>query len=105
LRSLRKIRQCIASGDQAAANTVIDRIEQTIARLSTFPQCGRAGIRAGTLEVVIPGTPFVVAYRLQPDEVQVLRIFNGKQPRHRSNLDDVFVTIRGVNQQTLHIQA
>jgi len=44
--------------------------------LTRFPERGRAGRVAGTRELIITGTPFIVAYHLDHDEVQVLAILH-----------------------------
>jgi toxin ParE1/3/4 len=38
---------------------------------------GRPGRVPGTRELVIPGTRFIVPYRLQGNTIQVLRVFHG----------------------------
>jgi toxin ParE1/3/4 len=42
-----------------------------------FPDRGRAGRISGTRELVIPATPFVVAYRVGNGHVDVLAIMHG----------------------------
>jgi toxin ParE1/3/4 len=37
---------------------------------------GREGRVAGTRELVIRGTPFIVAYRLERNEVQILAVMH-----------------------------
>lgn len=52
-----------------------------VARLGPFPKMGRAGRLLGTRELVVSGTPFIVAYRVQEEvgEVQVIRFLHGAQ--------------------------
>jgi toxin ParE1/3/4 len=40
---------------------------------------GRPGRVKGTRELVIVGTPYIVAYRIKGDAVQVLRVLHGAQ--------------------------
>jgi toxin ParE1/3/4 len=47
--------------------------------LSTYPQAGRIGRIKGTRELVIRATPFIVAYRVRIDRVEILRVIHGKQ--------------------------
>ena len=45
--------------------------------LATHPHLGRAGRIAGTRELVVAQTPFVVPYRVVGDDVQILAVFHG----------------------------
>jgi toxin ParE1/3/4 len=44
--------------------------------LKQFPAKGRPGKVPGTRELVIPGTPYIVPYRVRGDFVEVLRVFH-----------------------------
>jgi toxin ParE1/3/4 len=55
------------------------RIEGAVAGLLSFPERGRNGRVSGTRELVIPGTPFVVAYRLEDGEVHVPAVLHGRR--------------------------
>jgi toxin ParE1/3/4 len=44
--------------------------------LERFPNRGRAGRIAGTRELVVSGTPYIVAYRVASDRTIVLRILH-----------------------------
>ena len=57
-----RIHSHIAEDNPAAARLVIGRIEQSITRLSMFPNSGRIGVVAGTWELVVPGLPYIVVY-------------------------------------------
>lgn len=48
----------------------------TIQMLRLYPYCGRLGDEEGTRELVVPQTPYVVAYRVMD---QVLHIWHGAQ--------------------------
>jgi plasmid stabilization system protein ParE len=56
---------------------VDDRILKAVGKLATFPQLGRPGRRSGTRELVIPRTPFIAAYRINENTVEILRIVRG----------------------------
>lgn len=66
----------ITNHHPAAAIATRDRIRAAVMRLSDFPLSGRAGRLAETRELVVPGTRFVVVYRVRNDQVQVLAIFH-----------------------------
>lgn len=76
----------IAQDNLAAAYGVYGEIEQQVALLADFPKMGRSGRVKGTRELVITRTPYIVAYRIKGDVVQILRVLHGAQkwPRHFS---------------------
>jgi addiction module RelE/StbE family toxin len=53
----------ILSDDPGAAVVVLKRIETLVERLRDHPALGRPGTVSGTRELVITGTPYIVAYR------------------------------------------
>jgi toxin ParE1/3/4 len=71
-----------AESPKAALDTV-DRVMSAVERLEQFPNMGRAGRVGGSRELVVTGTPFVVAYRLKAESVQILAVLHAarKWPR------------------------
>jgi addiction module RelE/StbE family toxin len=61
----------------AAAIEVDRRIELSINRLATFALSGRPGRVDGTRELIIPQTPYIVAYAVMADRIRILRILHG----------------------------
>lgn len=61
----------------AAAESQLTRIFDAIDRLEQFPYSGRRGRGPGTRELVVPRTPFIVAYAVAGPEVQVLAVLHG----------------------------
>lgn len=59
-----------------AAAATADRIEAATGRLRHFPNSGRLSEIAGTREIVVPGVPYVVVYRVAPQTVEILRVFH-----------------------------
>jgi plasmid stabilization system protein ParE len=66
----------IAGDDPAAARLVVRRILSSVALLIDNPAMGRPGRVAGTRELVIPKTRYIVPYRVRESEIQILRIFH-----------------------------
>ena len=60
-----------------AAIRLIGDIDDGVRDLLQFPRLGRPGRRPDTRELVISGTPYIVAYRLRDREVQILRVLHG----------------------------
>ena len=76
---LESIRDYIAEDNPTAARKVATRIKESVNRLVSFPLSGRAGRVPETRELVIPGTPYVAAYTIQGDEVQIAAVLHGNQ--------------------------
>lgn len=67
----------IANDDPEAAYRVHDEIAGQVAALARHPLMGREGRVAGTRELPINRTAYVVAYRVGEEAVTVLRVFHG----------------------------
>ena len=67
----------IARDDPAAAARVETEIRRSVERLQRFPSLGRPGRVAGTRELVIPGTPYIIPYRVRHNSLEILRVFHG----------------------------
>mgnify|MGYP001817449041 FL=1 len=55
---------------------VAQRIGHAVSQLEDHPKLGRSGRVRGTLELVIPGLPYIVPYRVKGKEVQILSVFH-----------------------------
>ena len=67
----------IAAEAPSSAEEVIERIEKAVAALARHPNIGRPGRVEGTRELIVAGTPFIVAYRLRRNRVEVLAVIHG----------------------------
>ena len=81
---LAHLRSYIERDNPNAANRVATVLLETVEHLAELPNLGRPGRVAGTRELVVPGTPFVIPYRLRGDRLEVLAVFHGRQkwPKH-----------------------
>jgi addiction module RelE/StbE family toxin len=79
LRRLDKIGARIAEDNPAAAARVVSAIARSIRQLGNAPGRGRPGRIRGTRKLVIVGTPYLVAYRVEPNDIEVLTIQHGAQ--------------------------
>lgn len=77
LHQLSEAREYIEVDNPDAAARQIDRIESSVHYLKAFPMMGRNGIRAGTRELAIPDTPYIVIYRVAKHTVQILAVLHG----------------------------
>jgi addiction module RelE/StbE family toxin len=67
----------IAATNPTAACAVIARIESALNALKAHPLIGRKGRVEGTRELVIPDTPFIVAYHIAKARIEILGIIHG----------------------------
>ena len=75
---LAALRVYIEQNDPRAARRVALHIIRNVETLlPNNPEMGRPGRVPGTRELVIPGTPFIVPYRVAGNAIQVLRIYHG----------------------------
>jgi toxin ParE1/3/4 len=79
LRNLHDEAQYIAADSPAAAGLVVQRILDAVASLADQPGLGRPGRVAGTRELVIARTRYIVPYRVRGDTIEVLRVFHSSR--------------------------
>ena len=75
-RVLESIQDYIARDNRRAALEVAQRIQHAVSQLEDYPKLGRSGCVRGTLELFIPGLPYIVPYRVKGKEVQILSVFH-----------------------------
>jgi len=69
----------LQASSPAAAKSQLTKIFDAIDRLDRYPFSGRKGRIDGTRELVVPGTPFIVAYAVSGNDLQVLAVLHGSQ--------------------------
>lgn len=69
----------IADRDPWAAIDIGDAILAAVNRLAAYPAIARPGRVAGTRELVVVGTPYIVVYRIETVAVVILRVLHGAQ--------------------------
>ena len=84
IRHLVAIRDLIAQEDARAAGRIARRILDGVELAASQPHMGRAGRVAGTRELVIAGTQYVIPYRVRRDRFEIIAVFHGRQewPEH-----------------------
>ncbi|MFE0756447.1 type II toxin-antitoxin system RelE/ParE family toxin [Inquilinus sp. NPDC058860] len=60
-----------------AALAIVGEIRRQVATLAEHPHLGRPGRRRGTRELVVNGTPYIVAYRIDGNVVRVIHVRHG----------------------------
>lgn len=76
-QDLLEIVEYIAVENPQAAYQIFDEIKEQISFLGDHPQMGRMGRVNGTRELIIIRTPYLVAYRIMEDTINILRIVHG----------------------------
>lgn len=79
LNDLRLIHEYITRDNPAAARRVIAALRQETQALAQHPQLGRLGQLEGTREQVHSRYPYIIAYRIQRDEIQILGIVHSSR--------------------------
>jgi YD repeat-containing protein len=66
----------IAEENRAAATRTADQIWESTQLLARHSMAGREGRVVGTRELIISGTAFFVAYRIEKNEVRILAVLH-----------------------------
>jgi toxin ParE1/3/4 len=75
---LQEIFLYIAPHDRAAAARTVRRIADAARdTLLASPHAGRPGRVAGTRELVVTGTPYIVAYAVREARIDILAVIHG----------------------------
>ena len=64
-RKLFKIHEYVAKENRAAADRLIYRIYEAANYLEKFPHMGRPGLMVNIRELIVPGTPYILRYRIR----------------------------------------
>ena len=76
-RDLQHALDYIRERNPNAATGMGKRIIGSVGQLIDFPRMGRSGRVKGTYELVIGRTPYIVAYRLAGNDIEVLAVIHG----------------------------
>lgn len=79
--NLVEIREYVAQDKPAAATRLIEKLIAAVELLADHPHLGRPGREAGTRELLIAGTSYIVPYKVTKGRVAVLAVLHGAQNR------------------------
>ncbi len=79
LLDLDAIETFVAADSPAAAVDVVVQVIRSVSLLADQPGIGRAGRVPGTRELLVPGTPYIIPYRVKDGVVEVLRVYHSSR--------------------------
>jgi len=79
LNGLENAHRYIAQHNPGAAERVFDAILTSVRHLADTPNIGRPGRVDGTRELVVVGTPYVVAYAVVDNRINIVAVQHGAQ--------------------------
>jgi toxin ParE1/3/4 len=77
LADLESVRGYVAEFDRIAAARLVERIVEASHRLADHPHIGRPGRIAGTRELIVPRTRYLLPYRVRGQTIEILRVYHG----------------------------
>jgi addiction module RelE/StbE family toxin len=79
LRRLDEIGAHISADNPAAAMRVVARIVSATDALADHPALGRAGRLTGTREMVLADIPYIIPYRVNRTDIEILTVMHASQ--------------------------
>lgn len=79
VRRLDQIGEYVAKDDPDAAARVVARIVSAVDNLAHHPALGRIGRIRGTREYVFADIPYIVAYRVTPEAIEIITVIHTAQ--------------------------
>lgn len=79
LQDMDEIATHIAKDDPEMAKEVLRAIRSKTLALKDAPAMGRPGRLPGTRELVLTGLPFILPYRVENQEVRILRVLHTRR--------------------------
>ena len=76
---LADLRASIARENPRAAARTATTLLAAVDRLAELPNVGRPGRVTGTRELVVPGTRYVIPYRLRGERLEIIAVFHGRR--------------------------
>ena len=76
---LAALRDYIARENPGAAARTAITLLAAVDRLAELPNLGRPGRVSGTRELVVPGTRYVIPYRVRGERLEIIAMFHGRQ--------------------------
>ena len=81
ISNLVEIREYVAQDKPIADTRLAERIVAAVERLVRHPYLGHAGREPEMRELIVAGTPYIVAYKIYRDQLAILALLHGSQGR------------------------
>jgi toxin ParE1/3/4 len=78
---LQHIKDYLTENHPELSQSTVLELYESVLSLKTSPFRGRIGREDGTRELVLTRLPYIAAYRVKGDAVEVLHIYHGAQRR------------------------
>ncbi len=78
-RGLEAAYEYVRQDNENAAKQLVARFFSAVGMLTRYPLAGREGRVQGARELAVARTPYVIAYRIRQDEIQILAVLHGAQ--------------------------
>ena len=79
IEHLAHLREYIARDNPNAGNRIASALLEAVERLAKLPNLGRPGRVAGTRELVVSRTPYIIAYKFLGDRLEIVAVFHARQ--------------------------
>jgi addiction module RelE/StbE family toxin len=79
LRHLVALREYIAQDSDRSASDLAEQILNSVEIMQSHPAMGRPGRVAGTRELVVPDTPYLVVYQIRGERLELLAVLHGRR--------------------------
>ena len=76
---LADLRAYIVRENPGAAARTAAMLLAAVDRLAELPNLGRPGRVSGTRELVVPGTRYVILYRVRAERLEIIAVFHVRQ--------------------------
>ena len=76
---LAALRDYIARENPGAAARTARTLLAAVDRLAELPNLGRPGRVSGTRELFVPGTRYLIPYRVRGERLEIIAVFHGRQ--------------------------
>ncbi|OFW30662.1 MAG: toxin Y4kP [Acidobacteria bacterium RIFCSPLOWO2_02_FULL_65_29] len=76
---LADLRAYLARANPGGAARTSTTLLAAVDRLTALPNLGRPGRVVGTRELVVPGTPYVIPYRVRSERLEIIAVFHSRQ--------------------------
>jgi toxin ParE1/3/4 len=81
VENLVQIREYISQDKPGAAQKFVKKLISAVEFLAEHPHLGRPGREAGTRELIVSGTFYIVPYKISKNRLVVLAVLHGARDR------------------------